>query len=133
MATNRSCILILKVAAGTHFKVSSLQSGLCRKARSRFTPESCSLFMLKFNSLRWEGLHFRALASQSQLTSDSQHSINLKIKKYYLFFHVINVIFSNCLLCSFSRCTALQPFVLNTKWSLLCCQHPQVSTITTTL
>ena len=59
-------------------RVSSLQCGLSRKSHSCFTPESCSLLSLRSSSLRWEGLDFRAEASETQLISDKlqHHSLN---------------------------------------------------------
>ncbi|KAM7367382.1 hypothetical protein PAMP_015287 [Pampus punctatissimus] len=58
-------------------RVSSLQCELSRKSHSSFTPESCSLLLLRSRFLRWEGLDFRAETRESQLISDNMQSINL--------------------------------------------------------
>ncbi|TWW71343.1 hypothetical protein D4764_17G0008260 [Takifugu flavidus] len=54
----------------TDLSLSSLQFGLSSPEQSRFTPESCNGFLLRFKTLRWERLDFRAEATESQQEYD---------------------------------------------------------------
>lgn len=65
----------------TNLRVSSSQSEFCRKSQSSFTPESCSLLRLRFSTLRWDGLDLRAVASESQLSSDKLQCLILRKNK----------------------------------------------------
>lgn len=62
-------------------KVSSLQSGFCNPAESPATPTSCTLFLLRSSSLRWEGLDFSAETRESQLISVSPQLASLLLQK----------------------------------------------------
>lgn len=73
-----------KTRQWTDLRLSSTQFWLSIPTDSSFTPESFKLFELRFSSLRWDRLDFRAEATISQWVSESPQSESLSWHKMIL-------------------------------------------------